>query len=226
MNEIKLDDSLHKFEEKVEVKATWPSEYKTFITCFILEIADKKIAIDDSRIDVFNSVQDWKKSFSPWSNEGLYYIKESSILGLSFNIDDFFPGDTNYIFTVDDNMKQNYYEDFTTEECGGKIYTRDGEKNPTSVLDLIFSIAVADFEIISRANLCALNSLLYCRKEDEEISIMFEPIEDLPISDDILESWEVSDHNELWEVIDDMDITSIADAYFEQILTEKAEKKK
>ena len=68
MNEIKLDDSLHKFKEKVEVKATWPSEYKTFITCFILEIADKKIAIDDSRIDVFNSVQDWKKSFSPWSN--------------------------------------------------------------------------------------------------------------------------------------------------------------
>ena len=200
--QVKLDKSLYKFDEKVAVQAKFLNTYEP--TCFILEIESKKIAIDERRIDVFNSFQDWERNFDSLS-QNLYYIKESSILGFSGNIDDLFSDETNYVFTVDNKMEQNYYEDVNADE-------------PITLLNLILSIAISDFEIISKANLCCLNSLLYCKKEDNTVNIMFEPIEDLvEYADVVMSDRNILNHNELWEVIDEFEITSIADAYFKEM---------
>ena len=105
--QVQLDKSLYKFDEKVTVQAKFLNTYET--TCFVLEIGDKKIAIDNRRINVYQTVQECETSFD-FGSQNLYYIKESSILGFSRDIDDLFSDETNYVFTVDNKMEQNYYE--------------------------------------------------------------------------------------------------------------------
>ena len=200
--QVQLDKSLYKFDEKVAVQAKFLNTYET--TCFVLEIGDKKIAIDNRRINVYQTVQECETSFN-FRSQNLYYIKESSILGFSSDIDDLFSDETNYVFTVDNKMEQNYYEDVNSDE-------------PITLLNLILSIAISDFEIISKANLCCLNSLLYCKKEDNTVNIMFEPIEDLvEYAAVVMSDRNIINHNELWKVIDEFEITSIADAYFKEM---------
>ena len=199
--QIKLNDSLHTFIENIDITGS-----DSIINCFVLEIGDKKIAIDNTRINIYQTVQDCETSFNAGS-QNIYYIKDGSILGFSYDIDDFFSYyNYSYIFSVDDQMNQIYYDDFDDYGKG--------------ILKLIFSIAVSNFEFTCKANIECLNSLLYCKKENDQIYMMFQPIEDLiPYfsnasleGNDILDEWGVSNHNELWEVIDETSIISLANA--------------
>ena len=56
--QIKLTDSLHRYLENIDVIL---DDYKT--NCFVLKIGDKKIAIDNQRINVYQTAQECETSF-------------------------------------------------------------------------------------------------------------------------------------------------------------------
>ena len=199
-NAIKLDKSLYNFMVDIEIESSFAGSVK----CILFEISDKKIAIDKTRIDVFNNFDDWNKGIGHVRSDNLYYIKDLNILGFSDEIDDLFPGDSCYIFTVDNQMNEKYYEDCLTE------WPNNSDK---TILHLISSISLTDFEIISKANLSCLNSILYWQKKANKVKILFDVMEDLPV-EGWFEEFGVEDHNELWEVIDENEIRDIANYYF------------
>ena len=199
-NAIKLDALQYDFKENVEVE----SSFAGTVIANIIEISNKKIAIDNSRMDVFNTYEDWRHGISNVASDNLYYIKDIDILGFSEEIDDLFPGDTCYVFTVDDQMKEKPYEDCLT------VYPNNSNK---TIFHLISSIALLDFEIISKANLSCLNAILYWKKEGVDVKILFDVMEDLPV-DGWFEDFGVDHHNKFWEVMNDNTIREIAEAYF------------
>jgi len=198
--QIKLTDSFHRYLENIDVIL---DDYKT--NCFVLEIGDKKIAIDNQRINVYQTAQECETSFDIHS-QNLFYIKDDSILGFSEDIDDLFSYyNYSYIFSIDDQMNLIYYDEFDDYGKG--------------ILKLISSIAASNFEIIRKANLESLNSLLYYKKENDQVYLMFEPIEDLvEYAAAVMSEKDITNHNKLWNVIDEFEITSIAEAYFKKMV--------